>query len=43
MMGLPKLDFDIASTVTDFLTLLRSIDSKLDTLIDIERDKDRAA
>lgn len=43
MMGLPKFDLDIATTVAEFLTLLRNIDAKLDKLIEIERDNQRAA
>jgi hypothetical protein len=43
-MGLlPKLDFDILATVNEFLTILRSMDNKLDTLIAIERDRDAQA
>ncbi|QWY84424.1 hypothetical protein SEA_KNOCKER_82 [Mycobacterium phage Knocker] len=36
-MGLlPKIDLDIVATVTEFLTVLRSIDTKLDTLIELQ-------
>ncbi|MGE2714221.1 hypothetical protein ACQI4L_09200 [Mycolicibacterium litorale] len=39
-MKLPGLDLgglNVADTVTDFLRVLRSIDSKLDTLIELQR------
>jgi hypothetical protein len=39
MMGLPKLDFDLGSTITEFLGLLRSVDKKLGALLEIERAK----
>ncbi|QFP94699.1 hypothetical protein I5G59_gp79 [Mycobacterium phage LilMcDreamy] len=38
-LGLPKIDLDIGHTVNEFLTLLREMNSKLDTLIEIERDR----
>ncbi|AGT12986.1 hypothetical protein KAYACHO_82 [Mycobacterium phage KayaCho] len=38
-MGLlPKIDLDIAHTVNEFLTLLKDMNQKLDTLIDLQRD-----
>jgi hypothetical protein len=40
VIGLPKLDLDISSTISEFLALLRSMDAKLDTLIEIERAKE---
>lgn len=41
-MGLlPSFDlgFDVKATVMEFITVLRSMEAKLDTLVDIERDK----
>ncbi|AXN53361.1 hypothetical protein PBI_THONKO_91 [Mycobacterium phage Thonko] len=42
MMGLPK-NLDIGKTVAEFLALLRSIDNKLDRLIELQSDADREA
>lgn len=39
MSLLPKLDFDIGSKVEEFLKLLRSIDRKLDRLIELEEGR----
>lgn len=35
--GLPKIDFDIGHTVHEFLGLLRSIETKLEELIELHR------
>ncbi|UXE04454.1 hypothetical protein SEA_FUNSIZED_83 [Mycobacterium phage Funsized] len=41
-MGLlPKIDLDIVHTVNEFLTVLRSIDGKLDELLDEQREANR--
>ena len=43
-MGLlPKIDIDIVSTVNEFLTVLRSIDGKLDELLEEQREANRGA
>lgn len=40
-MGLfPSLDVNINATIDEFLTVLRSIDAKLDTLIELEQSRD---
>lgn len=42
-LGLPKIDFDIGHTVNEFLTTLRDISAKLDTLIELQRGPERCA
>ncbi len=39
----PKIDFDIPHTVNEFLTVLRNIDAKLDTLIEEQQEANRSA
>lgn len=39
-MGLlPKLDLDVKETVREFLDVLRDMNAKLDTLIELQREQ----
>jgi hypothetical protein len=39
VVGIPGMPKDIGEKIETFLALLKSIDSKLDTLIELERAK----